>query len=671
MIRTGKSLLKTLYITLGVFLFLFVSFHIGGALYVSHIATKSSDALQTGIKKDLAYLKEQGDAVAQNESLVSLLIAGDTEGLLSLIKQEGQARSVWLIGVTNSEGVIISRTKNLGVLADNVFLTFPEGRVVAKGKSVQSIGQAVIDPRRVRLTTGRPILHEGNMIGGLFASSQMDDAYATHFRDTYLPLGTEVLFYNKQFGIYGDSFSNPETRKLINSYFNSGSEWIQNGSSGKTISFNDGRFFLIENTVFPGLEQDSAGAIIFIPRNDFSDIANIITSLLTLLIFVFFALLHHVRSRGEERGWRYYILLIFMSIPVFALAFLALHINNIGYLKLGRIPYTLYNSTLRIQPEFGIYDTDFEQRFSIVVDTGDEDINAVQVGLVFDPKAIDVKAIETASSTCSYVIENTIDTRAGIAKLACVIFKSGGERGSLPIADVVILPRRPGTFTLSFDKEETKVLASDGLGTDVLRLAQAGSYQVDNFDPTLFTTTTTTTKKSFVVFSPTHPNQSRWYNASTARFVWKGKAKAVYAYAFDSLPDTIPSKMHTVQDTAVNVPIPGDGIFYFHLQLVSGGPVTHYRVQADETPPSIASMHLSAEKIVVGDVVRFSFEAQDTGSGVQKNYYVDLGNHLFLPIGSQLFIPFLELGDQKVVLRVYDAAGNYSEKSQVIHVEAP
>ena len=666
-IRTGKSLLKSLYITLGVFLFLFVLFHISGALYISSIATKSSDAFHAGIAHDLAYLEEQGDAVAKNDLLQEYLIARDSQKLIELTKKEILARNIGLMGVADSEGILLSRTFSAGNLGNNIFLVNPVGRVMAQGKSAQSVEATVgFEPNQIFLNTGRPIIRDGKMIGALTANYLTDDAYATRFRDTYLPHGVQVVFYNKNGGVYGDSFSDVETRKFINSYFNTSSDWIQNGSSGKTISFSDGSFYLVANIVFPGLEKSPGGALIFIPRQDFSDIINLTIALLTIGIFIFFALRYHMRSRGEERGWRYYILLVFISIPVLVLALFALHIENIGYLKLGRIPYTLYNSTLRIQPEFGVYNVDFEQRFSIIVDTGDEAINTVQIGLVFDPKEIEVKALETASSTCSYVIENTIDVRAGRANLSCVVLKSNGERGSLPIADVVVVPRHPGTFTLSFDKEETKVLASDGLGTDVLRMSQASSYQVDNFDPNLFTTTT----KSFVVFSPTHPNQSHWYNSSTARFVWRGKSGAVYAYAFDSSPDTIPGKTHTIQGSAVDVPIPGDGIFYFHLQLVSGGSVTHYRVQTDETPPSITSIHLSADRIVVGDVVRFSFEAQDTGSGIQQNYYVDLGNHLFLPTGSQLFIPFLELGDQKVVLRVYDTAGNYSEKSQIIHVEA-
>jgi hypothetical protein len=118
----------------------------------------------------------------------------------------------------------------------------------------------------------------------------------------------------------------------------------------------------------------------------------------------------------------------------------------------------------------------------------------------------------------------------------------------------------------------------------------------------------------------------------------------------------------------IDIPVPGDGIYYFHLQLASGGEVAHYRIQSDLSPPVITAMNISETDVTEGDVARFSFDAQDLVSGIQRNYYVDLGSHLFLPVGQELFVPFLDAGDQTLTLRVYDAAGNYSEKSQVIRV---
>jgi hypothetical protein len=360
------------------------------------------------------------------------------------------------------------------------------------------------------------------------------------------------------------------------------------------------------------------------------------------------------------------------AIPVFILSFFALYSQNIGRLHLEHIPYTLYNSTIRMQPDFGIYSVGFEQHVTVVVDTGDEPINVVQLNLTFDPGAVEVKALSVASTSCSYVVENIINQTLGTARLTCGILNSKTGQQSIPVVDVTIVPRRTGTFTLSFDQSNTEVLAADGLGTNVLRSSQSGSYRVDDFDPALDDedVSATTTGRTFMVFSPSHSNESRWYNLKEVNFVWVGKSNDVYRYAFDSSPTTVPSGNHIIQGNGLSLQIPGDGIYYFHLQLASGGPIAHYQIRSDRTPPRILGLNLSKDSIVEGDVVRFSFDAEDLASGIQHNYYVDLGNHLFLPIGQDLFVPFLDAGDQPITLRVYDNAGNYSELKKIIHVEA-
>lgn len=662
-IRSVKTFLKTFYISIGVFLLLFVSAHIGGALYISRVAEKSAEAFQTGIKQDLAYLKNQGNAVAQNPLVITYLLNRDSEKLIETLQKEKAARNIGLMGVADSDGFIVGRTKDPGTRGDNVFLTNVIGRAVAEGKYAESVESPVgFDPAQLYLTTGRPLIHQGQMVGALFANYLTDNDYATIFRDTYLPPGVEILFYTKGVGVYGNSFSDPETRQLIHSYFNAGSDWLQNGDSGKTIAFNDGGFYLIENIVFPGLEQSPGGAILFIPRPDISQNTNLIIASLTLLIFIILTLKFHKRTRGEERTWRYYVLIVLASLPIFAFAFFGFYFQRTGFLRLERVPYILYNSTLRLQPEFGVYEANLERTLTIFADAGDEPINAVELGLLFDPEMIEVQKLETVGSACAYVIENKIDVPRGRADLSCAILPPGRTGNSLKIADLTIIPKRAGTFTIAFDTN-TRILANDGLGTNVLRAAQSGSYSIP--DPNQVADP----EKPMIVFSPTHPNQSRWYNASRVRLVWNGPAEGVYYYAFDNSPQTIPSKMHT-QGSKIELPIPGDGIFYFHLKPAQTKQVIHYRLRSDLTAPEIISINLSADKIKVGDVVRFYFEVEDAGSGVQQNYYVDLGSRLFLPSGSQLFVPFLEKGNQKLILRVYDGAGNYSEKSKIIHVES-
>lgn len=667
--ESARSLMRALYTTAGMFLGFFVFYHISNALYVSHLSEQQRTAFEQGIAQEKSYLKEQGDAVAADPVLHEYLEEGSREQILTFIQEERAARSIGLMSVANSEGVIIGRTFSPGKYGDNVFLTAPAGRAVSKGLSVESIERTGFGDQ-IFMTTVRPVLRQGEMVGAVFANHLLDDAYAVRFKQAYLSPRAEVAFYTKESGIYGQSFSDAEIHTLVSSYFNEGSEWVRDGVSGKTVSFGDGTSYLVENVVFQGLEQSPGGALIFIPREDFSDLANGIATALVLLVFLFLTIRHHVRTRGEERGWRYIVLVICFSIPVVALAYFALSAHHLGRLQLTHVPYALYNSTLRLQPEWGIFNVGIEQNFLIMVDSGDESINAVEVEIYFDPRLVSVRTVDTSNSACSYFIENTVDQEEGIIRVRCILIDAPTDVHSFSIGSIVATPLVPGGFTFTFDSKETHVLANDGLGTNVLRASQDASYRADNFKNLLGQGTTTEEGRSFVVFSPTHPNEIRWYGEDTATFVWLGEEGNVYQYAFDSSPTpSLTAKWHPVEENRIDIPIPGDGIFYFHLQSVSGGPIVNYRVQADMTPPTILELKMSHEKVFVGDVVRFSFDAEDPRSGVQRNYYIDFGDHLFLPAGSQLYVPFLEAGEQTIVLRVYDGAGNYAEERRTIVVE--
>ncbi|MCX6756076.1 MAG: hypothetical protein NTX85_01935 [Candidatus Nomurabacteria bacterium] len=292
----------------------------------------------------------------------------------------------------------------------------------------------------------------------------------------------------------------------------------------------------------------------------------------------------------------------------------------------------------------------------------------MSVSIKYNPDSIKINDFNTDNTDCSYIIEKNIDSKNGILNLSCVLlnYKKIGQK-NLSIGKIIVTPQKTGSFDLTFDMDDTKVLANDGLGTNVLRVAQSGGYRVDNFNLD-FTKENKTGQRSFVVYSSTHPNENRWYNAKNVKFVWIGKKDAVYRYAFDSEPNTIPSGSQTTNENTIAFKIPTDGVFYFHLQLDSGGPIAHFKIKSDFTPPTILSMIKSTDDVYQGDVVRFAFNAIDNVSGIQKNYYVDLGGHLFLPVGSEMFVPFLSLGKQSITLRVYDTAGNYAEQMESINV---
>lgn len=71
----------------------------------------------------------------------------------------------------------------------------------------------------------------------------IDDTYAQRIRDNYLSDGTEVVFYTKQAGVSGQSFTDENTQSLIRSYFTEGSEWVQNSITDKTVSLDNGDIY--------------------------------------------------------------------------------------------------------------------------------------------------------------------------------------------------------------------------------------------------------------------------------------------------------------------------------------------------------------------------------------------------------------------------------------------
>lgn len=666
-VRTARSLIKAAYATLGILVVLFVGMHIVNAFYISHETTVSDNAFTRGLDAEMQRLKEQGDAVAQSSDLLESVLLKDRERLLDVISRERASRDIGLMGVADAAGVMLGRTFSRGTYGDTVFLTAPAGRAVSDGRSVESVEMTGFGDQMF-ITTARPLLQEGQMIGALFANALLDDAYGVRFRDTYLPQGTQVAFYSKAYGIYGASFADIETKTVIKSYFNPGSDWVENGLSDKTIVFEDGTTYVVKNVIFPGLEQSPGGALLFIPLQDRTTLSNLIISVLALGAFVFFALRNHRRMHDSAKGAHYWILLVLTALGVFGMSFFVFYANGIGRLRLKHIPYPLYNSNLRFQPASGLYAVGYEQRITVYVDTGDEPINVVDVSVQFDPSLVDVVELDDSHSPCSHVVEKSIDPVVGIAVFTCGTVDTLVKDRALPIVDIVVVPRKSGAFTLSFDKRTTRVLAGDGLGTDVLRSIQDSTYRVDDFSTDGAHATIPNT--AIVLFSPTHSNESRWYNTPQARFVWSGLAGESYRYVFDASPLTVPTNHTTTIARAVTVDIPGDGLYYFHIQRKSGGPISHYLIRSDRTPPIITSMDLSSSSVAVGDVVRFDFDATDNVSGIQRNYYIDLGNDLLLPIGRQLFVPLLSKGSQTIRLRVYDNAGNYAEEMKTIHVTA-
>ncbi|MDD5163486.1 MAG: Ig-like domain-containing protein [Candidatus ainarchaeum sp.] len=93
-----------------------------------------------------------------------------------------------------------------------------------------------------------------------------------------------------------------------------------------------------------------------------------------------------------------------------------------------------------------------------------------------------------------------------------------------------------------------------------------------------------------VVSSSTHPDSSKWYYSPQANVSWQKDSSATYyAYAYNSVPDTIPDASRTTTEGELALPAKEDGIYYFHIRAVASSgtsDTTHFKIQIDTVGPS-------------------------------------------------------------------------------------
>jgi hypothetical protein len=331
-------------------------------------------------------------------------------------------------------------------------------------------------------------------------------------------------------------------------------------------------------------------------------------------------------------------------------------------------PFSIYNSTLSLRPESGFIDPNVRQSIDVIVNKGEEEVNAVDVILTYDPAEAEVEEIRTDSSTfCDYFTEKRIDQERGEVRIACVELPPGLPGESSIIASVVVYPKK--SFSLRFSPE-SQVLANDGLGTNVLRVSNDARF-------TLGPAASSSDPLFMSLYSSSHPNSERWYNKRLADFNWVAIPGASYEYYLDETSSTAravsASTSRTVtRQNRLDVSIPSDGIYYFHVFARDGdreGPVATQKMLIDTEPPRNVSISMSETEVRPGETVRLQFNGADDQSGLLSNYYVRINEGSFLlPVGNELYVPFTRRGQNVITLRVYDRAGNYSEASGAVLV---
>jgi hypothetical protein len=123
------------------------------------------------------------------------------------------------------------------------------------------------------------------------------------------------------------------------------------------------------------------------------------------------------------------------------------------FLKVDKVSY-LSTSTLKA---------------SVIVDPAGENINAVGMHMDFDPVYLSVDKVEYATSVCQFIIPEYRDNQKGALNTACGSPDIQATT-SMKVMDITFTRKQVGWAKINL--AGSKVLAADGLGTDILDQAE-------------------------------------------------------------------------------------------------------------------------------------------------------------------------------------------------------
>ena len=332
-------------------------------------------------------------------------------------------------------------------------------------------------------------------------------------------------------------------------------------------------------------------------------------------------------------------------------------------------------STLTVSPPSGTFTVGSTFDVTIFLNTEKESINAIRMRLSFSPDKLQLVPYTAERSIITvYSSPPAFDNQKGIADL------QGGVPGGINVSNGQVIKltfrvKAVGETVLRF-LDESQVLANDGVGTNVLKDTQNGVYKFIPPPPA-----------GPIVVSPTHPDQAKWYAVPNAHLIWSPDSSGVdgYSYVISDMPTDIPDDISEGLRESVSYNGLQDGIQYFHIKSLNGGywgGTNHFALNIDASPPAefpitiVPSARTTSRQPIIQFTTTDSFSGLDhyEVKTVRLNPVVQTAQAdqpIFIEIISPYVFEELELGNYDVIIRAYDKAGNFIEKSQRLRIVTP
>jgi len=379
----------------------------------------------------------------------------------------------------------------------------------------------------------------------------------------------------------------------------------------------------------------------YLPEEDYKKLLSLITEVAKMTDIL-------IKSVRKSLPPKFYILLPFLLL------------FSISYIL---IPLLARAATLYLLPQSQTVYRGDSFIVEIRLDTGDEEINALEATLNFPANLLEVIDFSQGGSILNLWLKEPSIINGRISFIGG---RAGGFKGEGLILKINFRGKEIGKAEISF-KEDSKVLLNDGKGTPAKLSFLEGNYQIISRP-----------EKLPVIFSRSHPDQNKWYKPNTLHLHWDLVGGTEYSFLLskdplvepDEIPDRPEGELVWMGD--MEYPDLEDGIYYFHLKqklpAEDWSEKVTFRAMIDITPPEEFKPEIGQDLMVSEGKYFLSFFTTDKTSGL--NYFeVKEGRRDFKRTES----PYL-LEDQslrsKISVKAVDRAGN-ERMAEYIPIKKP
>lgn len=293
---------------------------------------------------------------------------------------------------------------------------------------------------------------------------------------------------------------------------------------------------------------------------------------------------------------------------------------------------------------------------AIKVNSGGQAMNASEATISFPKDTLRLLTVSTSSSIFTFwAVRPSGSNSTGQVTFSGGLPSPGYSGSSGTVLTMTFQALTAGTAHLTMTG--AKVLANDGVGTDVISTVGTGTVTVNAAS----STPSSPTYPAPVITSTQYADQSSWYNQDSVTLTWTKPSGVVdFSYDFRQSASNEPDHIADTKDTAVTVSLTKDGAWYFALQAhyASGwSTTTRYRLQYDHTAPEPFTVTVDRDRGESDPTPQLTFSTTDATSGIEK-YTLSIDGGAAVTVSSPVTLSDLRPGDHTFVIVAYDKAGN-------------